>query len=326
MASITTSLIIPTFNRASMLHQALDAIAASEFDFDRLEVTVVDDGSDDETGCIRSRHFPFSLKYLYQDNCGDAVARNRGTQVSCGDFLIFVDDDVLVSPSSLKNLQRDHPAREGVILLGNLVHTSPSEAERAAPGDGVSAAQSASSVRFTECNSGLMAMRREDFFRIGMWQPLPVKGSSVWCDVDFAYRAHIAGFTFIKLADAVGIHVDDHLSSIETKSRRMFRAARDGVLLFQRHPGLQELLPMFTDKSGVRWGMDPFELTVRKVLRPVTSSSVVMTLLLVLLKLASRSIRNPGPANAVERWVIGGYIYRGYRQGLKDFGPIPAEG
>ena len=42
---------------------------------------------------------------------------------------------------------------------------------------------------FRDIHSNNMALRREDYFKVGMMQPLEFSGSSMWCDLEFTYRA-----------------------------------------------------------------------------------------------------------------------------------------
>src|SRR5512143_3733009 len=85
------SVVVPTYNRAALLDQTLQAIFAQTVPVD--EVIVVDDGSTDDTAqvCARqARH----VHYIRQDNTGlPAFARNRGIAASTGDWIAFCDSD-----------------------------------------------------------------------------------------------------------------------------------------------------------------------------------------------------------------------------------------
>ncbi len=85
------SIIIPTYNRASLLSQALRSIQAQEA-YD-IEVIVVDDGSEDNTKQVAKEFSTLALKYHYQVNKGQSVARNLGVDRAKGEYVIFMDDD-----------------------------------------------------------------------------------------------------------------------------------------------------------------------------------------------------------------------------------------
>lgn len=86
------SVIIPVFNGEKYLGEAVDSVL-SQTDA-RLEVIIVDDGSTDGTSLVAKAFGP-SIRYLYQENAGTAVARNKGIEVANGDFFAFLDADDL---------------------------------------------------------------------------------------------------------------------------------------------------------------------------------------------------------------------------------------
>src|SRR3990172_13226391 len=86
------SVIIPTYNRAAYLAEALNSVISQTYkDF---ELIVVDDGSTDNTE-EAVRRFTVDIKYIYQKNQGVSAARNRGISESGGEFLSFLDSDDL---------------------------------------------------------------------------------------------------------------------------------------------------------------------------------------------------------------------------------------
>ncbi len=91
--------VVPVYNRPSLVAQALESIAAQTLPPSRL--VVVDDGSTDDTAAsIRSwlerQRLPFEAKLLRQENRGAGAARNLGTdQARDCDLLAFLDSDDL---------------------------------------------------------------------------------------------------------------------------------------------------------------------------------------------------------------------------------------
>lgn len=91
----TVSVIIPTFNRAAFLREALDSVFAQTLQ--PFEVIVVDDGSTDNTEAVvrALQAVHSSLQYLPQRNSGPAAARNAGMRAATGHWLAFLDSDDL---------------------------------------------------------------------------------------------------------------------------------------------------------------------------------------------------------------------------------------
>lgn len=89
------SVIIPTYNRSSLIKKNLEAFEKVEGKF---EIVVVNDGSTDDTGTV-VRNFmkktKLAIKYMSQKNKGPAAARNRGIKASKGEYILLVDDDMI---------------------------------------------------------------------------------------------------------------------------------------------------------------------------------------------------------------------------------------
>jgi glycosyltransferase involved in cell wall biosynthesis len=92
------SVIIPVFNRSTLVREAVDSVLNQTFnDF---ELIVVDDGSTDGIHTVLQRYGD-KLIYIKQDNKGVSAARNRGIAQAKGEFLAFLDSDDLWMPEKL---------------------------------------------------------------------------------------------------------------------------------------------------------------------------------------------------------------------------------
>lgn len=85
------SVVIPSYNRATELVEAIGS--ALNQTFESLEVIVVDDGSDDNTSSVVAAISDARLRYDRIDHAGPSVARNRGIELSKGEFIAFLDSD-----------------------------------------------------------------------------------------------------------------------------------------------------------------------------------------------------------------------------------------
>jgi glycosyltransferase involved in cell wall biosynthesis len=323
-ASFTVSVIIPTFNRKEFLRETLHSLASQEWAATPFEVIVVDDGSEDGTEAVTAGDFPFALRYVYQVNQGDAIARNTGARLSQADVLVFLDDDVVLAPDYLRHLvdaQSEAPNRvvvgtEHLWLESSPPHLAPARADQAELVE----------LPFAEVCSNNMSVRREAYFAVGMMRDLGFGGSSMWCDVDFTYRAFRQGYEFWRSTGATCWHRDHVFQSVDRQTRRMREVAFRAVILFQKYPELIHHVPMFEDKTPIAWGQDRPALVARKVMRPVTSSGYVLWSLEQLVRMIGKSPRLLSVRRVALRWLIGGHIYRGYRAGQRAFqaGQSPA--
>jgi len=99
------SIVVPTYNSARTLRLLLDAVTAETPATCSFEVLVVDDGSTDETERLVGR-YP-AVRYIRQDNAGPAAARNRGAREASGDYVIFIDSDIVPDAGTIDRLVRD---------------------------------------------------------------------------------------------------------------------------------------------------------------------------------------------------------------------------
>jgi len=103
------SVIVPTYNRASLLKRLLESLREQTYPADQFEVLVVDDGSTDETLQVVkefAQSVSFAVRYFYQPRKGPAAARNLGIRQSLGEIIAFVDSDVTVAKDWLANAIR----------------------------------------------------------------------------------------------------------------------------------------------------------------------------------------------------------------------------
>jgi glycosyltransferase involved in cell wall biosynthesis len=107
----TVSVIIPTYNLASHLTEAVASVRDQHCP--NLEIIVVDDGSTDDTAkVLDALAATGDLRWFHQDNAGAAAARNRGIQEAQGEWIAFLDaDDLWLSGKLAAQFEklRQHP-------------------------------------------------------------------------------------------------------------------------------------------------------------------------------------------------------------------------
>jgi len=123
MKTPTFSIILPTYNRRSLLPRAVESVLAQEYT--NWELIIIDDGSTDETkeyviGILNNK-----IQYHYHENIGRSASRNRGLEKSKGQYICFLDSDDELLPNYLSCFQHnlnntlDKLFLSGVGLVGN---------------------------------------------------------------------------------------------------------------------------------------------------------------------------------------------------------------
>lgn len=105
------SVLVPTFNRAHYLGQALDSVLSQSPT--PSQVLVVDDGSIDDTRALVNRYSD-RVQYLWKRNGGRSSALNAGLPLLTGDWVWLFDDDDVATPDSLALRLEALKSRPGV--------------------------------------------------------------------------------------------------------------------------------------------------------------------------------------------------------------------
>jgi glycosyltransferase involved in cell wall biosynthesis len=131
MPAITVQLC--TYNRKALLGPVLDALFRQDLDPSDYEIVLVDDGSSDGTyeSVIAKLQPACALYVVRQRNAGLARGRNAGIARARGEYILFMDDDVLATPGLLSAHLRFHRShlrsicRAGVINVDDFDHLPP---------------------------------------------------------------------------------------------------------------------------------------------------------------------------------------------------------
>jgi len=95
------SIVIPVYNAQNSLADCLESIQKQSFS--NYEIIAVNDGSTDQSAEILAG-LSDKITIITQPNQGACVARNAGAKVARGEFLIFVDADVIMNPLMLEKM------------------------------------------------------------------------------------------------------------------------------------------------------------------------------------------------------------------------------
>lgn len=98
------SIIIPVYNAEKYLSRCLDSVIAQSYkDF---EAICVDDGSSDRSGKILDEYKESDnrIKVVHKQNEGVSKARNKGIEISNGDFIVFLDADDYLTENCIEKL------------------------------------------------------------------------------------------------------------------------------------------------------------------------------------------------------------------------------
>jgi glycosyltransferase involved in cell wall biosynthesis len=206
------SIVVPTFNRAEWLPEALESLTRQRTDGRfTYEVIVVDNASSDATReVVEGFASAVPVRYVYQEKPGDAPTRNQGVAAAAGEWVAFFDDDELAKEDWLLELY-SAALQARAFIVGGAVHLHLTEEQSRRLGGICRGAlrelkpyrdlQAYSGKLMPGCGNAIVA--REVFDRIGTFDTTLVNGGS---DTDFFLRARRGGYMPWYTPKAVILH------------------------------------------------------------------------------------------------------------------------
>lgn len=227
------SVVVPTYNHASVLRHALACLAAQTLAAEAYEVVVVDDGSTDETPAVIAEAGTGLARVRgvhLERNRGRSVARNEGIRAACAPIVVFIDSDVLVRPDFLqRHLDLHHAAGESVIGRGP-VATIPTPV---LPARNPAGLMSAAFLTTANASVPRQALLDAGLFDEGfVWYG--------WEDFDLGLRLRARGLTRRFSRGIVAFHVQppSTFDPIGPDLAKEEARARSALYFLQKHPGL----------------------------------------------------------------------------------------
>jgi glycosyltransferase involved in cell wall biosynthesis len=233
------SVVIPTYNRLPILQKCLRALEAQELarPISGYEVVLVDDGSTDETVAWLRGHaaeLPH-VRLIQQEHGGPAEGRNRGVQHAQGEVIVFIDSDLVVTPSFLRchaQALEQHWTRRGdrrCFTYGAVINTANFDAPTSEP-------HKLQDVSFAYFATGNVAIDRTLLEQAGLFDTrFRLYG---WEDLELGERLRRLGVALVRCPEAVGYHWHPalRLEQIPDLIRVERERAKMGLVFYLKHP------------------------------------------------------------------------------------------
>ena len=245
MSARPVSIVIPTHDRRDAVVRAVRALGNQRYPPEAIDVVVVADGCSDGTAAaLESGEWPFRLQVVSQASSGPAAARNRGAAAAQSSLIIFLDDDIEVSPGFVAAHVARHEAPD-TVAIGYLPVDLQGRRDFFAvmlrawweamfermrePGH---------RYVYSDLLSGNFSLPRALFDRVGRFD------ESLRCheDYELGYRLIESGAQFQFASEAVGTH-HEHTTLPRALARKRDEGRAD-VALASRYPELLALLPL----------------------------------------------------------------------------------
>mgnify|MGYP001358840509 FL=1 len=253
------SVVIPTYNRRSILEKCLQALEHQDpsGEIESYEVVVVDDGSSDGTpDWLRQEEARFPhVRLIEQQHGGPAEGRNRGVDHAKGDVIVFIDSDLVVTSSFLachsRALSRrwNQQGNRLCFTYGAVINTANFDqptAERHKLRD----------LSWAYFATGNVAIDRDVLERSGLFDVgFRLYG---WEDLELGERLRQMGVELVKCPEAVGYHWHPafRLEQIPDLIRVEKERARMGLVFYRKHPSRRvRFIIQFTWLHRLLWSL-----------------------------------------------------------------------
>lgn len=97
--SPAVSIVVPAYNQAQFLNEAIDSVLAQ--DYPNIELIVLNDGSSDETEAVLKQYRPGRFQWETHANMGQAATLNKGWRMSRGSILSYLSADDVLEPNAV---------------------------------------------------------------------------------------------------------------------------------------------------------------------------------------------------------------------------------
>ncbi|NBD15226.1 MAG: glycosyltransferase [Cyanobacteria bacterium] len=248
------SIIIPTYNRKPILEKCISALEKQVITDSNLvtgyEIIIVDDGSTDDTiPWLKVSSFPH-VRWLEQAHQGPAIARNLGIKKAKGDFIIFIDSDLVVTENFIQaHANCLNQSDESSFTYGRVINTANFDHPTAEP------------YKITDFSAayfatGNVAIHRQWLEQAGLFDPqFQLYG---WEDLELGVRLKKLGLKLVKCPEAVGYHWHPpfNLDQIPQLIDQEIQRGKMGVLFYQKHPTWEvKMMIQMTLFHRLLWGI-----------------------------------------------------------------------
>lgn len=117
------SVVVPTLNRKAFLAETVEMLTRQAYPADGFEIIVVDNGSTDGTGDLRSSLTSGTspkVRWIDESRRGLHFGRHAGARAATGEVLAYTDDDVRVDPNWLHELNAVYDAFDADAVGGRI--------------------------------------------------------------------------------------------------------------------------------------------------------------------------------------------------------------
>jgi GT2 family glycosyltransferase len=317
---IKVSVVVPTYNRCDALDETLRHLSYQQF-AEPWEAIVVNNNCTDETDKVVGKaatKFPVPLRLVYEKKPGAAAARNAGARVAVGEYLVFIDNDILTETDFLSRHYRALRENPHSWIVGQVVNLPAQEnsvfgayRKRLFPIVPIT-----EKVRETSAITGqTVSLPREHFIKLnGFDENFNVASGE---DNEFAMRGRKQlGVKTLLAPDILVVHNDWAGWTFPDFCRRQEIYAQTEFFFWKKYGDEHPRQDLIKENLPVDWRKDSLKLLLRKKVKQILSNQIPQTILLKLCLLLEKAPPVTHPLLwRLYKLTLAGAIQRGFREG-----------
>lgn len=174
------SVVVPFLNEEGWLPFCLEALRRQSLDRSKYEVIFVDNGSTDRS--LEILRAEDGVVVVHEERRDPYIARNRGVQAACGDFIVFLDADCIANIDWLSQLLVAVETSQAKVILGSIGYPNGASIWLCCYRDYYD-----QKIEYLLKNkltakyfghAGNMVIQRSLFLRLGSFMPMPIVGDT----------------------------------------------------------------------------------------------------------------------------------------------------
>jgi GT2 family glycosyltransferase len=202
------SIIIINYNGKHNLEKCLNSL--SKINYVNIEIIVVDNNSKDDSVDFITKNFPNSILIKLNENKGFAEPNNIASKIATGEFLLFLNNDTIVTPDFISELLKplQHDSQIGICqsLLLHPDHSIDSSGDFIDKlGVVYNSRTPISEIREISSARGASMMIRKNIF--DQLEGFDEKFYFSFEDVDLSWRCWIAGYKILVVPKSIVYHL-----------------------------------------------------------------------------------------------------------------------
>lgn len=313
------SVIIPTHNRSDALAQTLENLSRQQVDEDWEVIVINNNCTDDTDEIVKQQNFPVKLHLVHEKTPGAAAARNAGSRVATGEYLVFIDNDILTEPNFLQLHYDALKQNPNSWIVGQIINLPEQEKsvfgkyrKELAP----VISETDASCEINGITGANTSMPRLDFEKLcGFDENFHVASGE---DQELLIRGQKQlGIKALLVPGILVVHNDWAGWTFRDFCERQSKYANTEYLFWKKYGDEHPRLKLVEENLPVDWRHDSTRLKFRKIIKQILATRPAQSILINASLLTEKVFPFKSVLWRLYKLSLAGAIHQGFRKGMR---------